>query len=92
MTKELKEKYHMLGVLEKNFDYAVSAVKNGTKREIILKNLTSDVRKMDLELSNNLLDDLFQSNGGEFKYENRVGYMYSIAYLIVCLLYTSRCV
>lgn len=86
MTKDLKEKYLGLGVLEKNFDYAVSAVKNGTKRELILKNLTSDVRKMEKELSVNLLDELFQANGGEFKYENRVGYMYSIAYLIVAFL------
>lgn len=86
MTKELKEKYLKLGVLERHFDYAVSAVKSGTKREIILKNLTSDVRKMDRELSSNLLDELFHTNGGEFKYENRTGYMYSIAYFIVAFL------
>lgn len=86
MTKELKEKYLKLGVLEKHFDYAVSAVKNGTKREIILKNLTSDVRKMDSELSSNLLNDIFQSNGGEFKYENRIGFLYSLAYFMVAFL------
>ena len=86
MTKELKEKYLKLGILERHFDYALSAVKKGTKREIILKNLTSDVRKMDKSISSNLLDDLFQANGGEFKYENRTGYMYSTAYFLVALL------
>ena len=54
MTKELKEKYLKLGVLERHFDYAVSAVKSGTKREIILKNLTSDVRKMEKSISSSL--------------------------------------
>lgn len=86
MTKELKEKYLKLGVLERHFDYAVSAVKSGTKREIILKNLTSDVRKMEKSISSDLLDDLFQSNGGEFKYENRTGYLYSSAYLLIAII------
>ena len=86
MTKELKEKYLKLGVLERHFDYAVSAVKSGTKREIILKNLTSDVRKMEKSISSDLLDDLFQSNGVEFKYENRTGYLYSSAYLLIAII------
>ena len=86
MTKELKEKYLKLGILERHFDYAVSAVKSGTKRDIIMKNLTSDVRKMDKSISSDLLDDLFQSNGGEFKYENRTGYLYSSAYLLIAII------
>ena len=86
MTKELKEKYLKLGILERHFDYAVSAVKSGTKRDIIMKNLTSDVRKMNKSISSDLLDDLFLANGGEFKYENRAGYLYSSAYLLVAVV------
>jgi hypothetical protein len=56
------------------------------QREIILKNLTSDVRKMEKSISSDLLDDLFQSNGGEFKYENRTGNLYSSAYLLIAII------
>lgn len=75
---EIKEKYLSLGLPEKHFDYAFNAVKSGTKKDIIIKNLTSDVRKVDYTLASNMLDDMFSANGGEFKYENRGGYLYSI--------------
>lgn len=83
---EIKEKYLSLGLPEKHFDYAFNAVKSGTKKDIIIKNLTSDVRKVDHELANNMLDEMFTSNGGEFKYENRGGYLYSILYLIIIIV------
>ncbi|MCS3530619.1 hypothetical protein [Chryseobacterium sp. JUb7] len=83
---EIKEKYLSLGLPEKHFDYAFNAVKSGTKKDIIIKNLTSDVRKVDYTLASNMLDDMFSANGGEFKYENRGGYLYSILYLIVIIV------
>jgi hypothetical protein len=81
----IKEKYISLEIPEKHIDYAFNAVKSGSKREIIIKNLTSDVRKVDYESANNMLDEMFSDNGGEFKYENRGGYLYSIFYLIVII-------
>lgn len=82
----IKDKYLSLGIREKNFIYASEAVKGGKKREIILKNLTSDVRKENVEISENMLLEMFQLNGGEFKYENRGGYLYSTAYLIIIIV------
>ena len=79
---EIKEKYVSLGVAEKNFEYALNAVKSGTKKDFIIKNLTSDIRKTDFGIANNMLDEMFAANGGEFKYENRGGYIYSVFYLI----------
>lgn len=79
---EIKEKYVSLGVAEKNFEYALNAVKSGTKKDFIIKNLTSDIRKTDFGVANNMLDEMFAANGGEFKYENRGGYIYSVFYLI----------
>jgi hypothetical protein len=82
---ETKEKYLSLGLPEKHFDYAFNAVKSGTKKDIIMKNLTSDVRKVNQELADNMLDEMFSANGGEFKYENRGGYLYSTFYLIAII-------
>jgi hypothetical protein len=82
----IKEKYLSLGVQEKNFIYACEAVKGGKKREMILKNLTSDVRKENPEVSEDMLIEMFKINGGEFKYENRGGYLYSTIYLIAIVV------
>lgn len=80
--EDIKEKYISLGISDKNFEYALNAVKSGTKKDFIVKNLTSDIRKVDPNLANNMLDEMFVANGGEFKHENRAGYLYSIFYLI----------
>lgn len=80
--EEIKEKYVSLGVPEKHFEYAFKAVKSGTKKDFIIKNLTSDIRKVDYDIANNMLDEMFTANGGEFKYENRGGYWYSVFYVI----------
>ena len=80
--EEVKEKYVSLGVPEKNVEYALNAVKSGTKKDFIMKNLTSDIRKVEPTTANNMLDEMFAANGGEFKHENRGGYLYSTFYLI----------
>lgn len=80
--EEVKGKYVSLGVPEKNVEYALNAVKAGTKKDFIMKNLTSDIRKVDASTANNMLDEMFAANGGEFKHENRGGYLYSTFYLI----------
>ena len=82
----IKEKYVSLGVAEKHIDYAFNAVKSGSRREFIIKNLTSEVRKVNYELANSMLDEMFSANGGEFKYENRGGYIYSTFYLIAIVV------
>lgn len=74
----LKSKYLLLGIKEDNIDYAISAVKDGTKREHIVESLTADYRGMTEKESTSMLNDLFEANGGEFKSENRGGYLYGI--------------
>ncbi|KQS94240.1 MULTISPECIES: hypothetical protein [Chryseobacterium] len=77
---EIKSKYLSLGIEEKHVLYAFEAVKAGKKRDVIINNLTSDVRNVDSDLANNMIDEMFSANGGEFKYENRNGYLYSVFY------------
>ena len=73
------------GLSEKNFEYLYNAIKSGTKRELIFKNLTSDVRKVNPEIANISIEKMYKLNGGEFKYENRSGYLYSAAYSIIAI-------
>jgi hypothetical protein len=61
-------------------------VLEGTKREIIIDTLTADYRGMTVDDSNQLLEELFAANGGEFKKENRNGYLLAILLLLIgCL-------
>ncbi len=83
---ETKEKYKSLEIPERPIEYAYQAVKSGSKRELIIKNLTSDVRKVDHGLASDMLNEMFSSNGGEFKYENRGGYLYSAFYLMAIVV------
>ena len=72
----IKSKYLILGVTEDNLDYAIESVVDGTKREIIIETLTADYRGMPPNQANQLVEDLYTANGGEFKKENRGGYLY----------------
>lgn len=74
-----------LGVKEDNIDYAIDAVKEGTKREFILESLTADYRGMNENQSTQLLDELFEAHGGEFKKENSGGYLFGTLFLLVGL-------
>ena len=40
----VKQQFLDKGIKQENIDYAIDAVKSGTKREFILENLTSDYR------------------------------------------------
>jgi hypothetical protein len=91
MTKldSVKEKYTIQGISLDNIEFAIDAVKEGTKREIIIESLTADYRGLSFDKSTNLLDDLFAATGGEFKKENRGGYLFGSLFLLVgfaCLL------
>jgi len=79
----IKSKYLKLGVSEDNIEYAIAAVIDGTRRDHILETLTADYRGMSESQSTQLLNDLFEANGGEFKKENRGGYLYGILFCIV---------
>jgi hypothetical protein len=72
------EKYQQLGVRTDNIEYAIEAVKQGAKREQILENLMADYRGEKEYLAMGLLNEVFAVNGGEFKKENRGGYIYGI--------------
>lgn len=82
----VKADYLSKGVSEDNIDYAISAVKDGTKREFILENLTADYRGMDYLQGTQMLEELFDANGGEFKKESRGGIVYGIFFLIMGFL------
>jgi hypothetical protein len=82
----IKDKYMSLGVREDNLDFAIDAVSEGTKREIIIESLTAGYRGMSKDQSLHLLDDLYAATGGEFKKENSGGYLYGTLLLLIGLL------
>ena len=79
------DKYQSRGVSIDNIEYAVESVKRGAKREHILDNLSADYRGMNLTDANGLLNELFEVNGGEFKKENRYGYLFGSFMLMLGL-------
>jgi hypothetical protein len=78
----IKERYLSKGIKQDNLIYAIDAVKNGSKREHIIENLTADYRGMQEHEAQLLLAELFAANGGEFKKENRAGYLYGTFFLM----------
>jgi len=82
----IKQQFLAKGFAESNIDYAIQAVKDGTKREFIVENLTSDYRGMTVESAPLLVEALYGANGGEFKKENRGGYLYGGVLLAAGLL------
>jgi len=52
----------------------------------ILETLTAGYRGMTESQSTQILDDLFEANGGEFKTENRGGYLYGILLCFIGVL------
>ena len=82
----VKQKYLTLGVREDNIDFAISAVSDGSSRDIISEVLTADYRGMTEAQSKELLEDLFKANGGEFRKENQGGYLYGTLFLLVGLI------
>lgn len=84
--KPIIEKYTNKGVTIDNIEYAIESVKQGSKREHVLENLTADYRGMQITDANSLLEELFAVNGGEFKKENRTGYLYGFFFLMLGLL------
>ncbi|HLZ86302.1 MAG TPA: hypothetical protein VKQ52_03630, partial [Puia sp.] len=84
--EEIKQRFLGRGIKEENIDYAIESVRYGTKREHILENLTADYRGMNREEAVPLVEALFIANGGEFRKENRGGYLYGGALLAAGLL------
>ena len=82
----IKTRYLILGVTPDNIDYAIESVIDGTKREIIIETLTADYRGVPDSLAVQLLEDLYGANGGEFKKENRSGYLYGTVLSLVGLV------
>ncbi len=79
----IKAQYMSQGVKEDNILYAIDAVKEGTQREHVLENLTADYHGMDYIETTQMLEELFAANGGEFKKENRYGYLYGVFFLLM---------
>ena len=79
------DRYTALGVSSSNIEFAIDAVKNGTKREHILESLTADYRGMQRLQANTMLEELFVANGGEFKKENQGGYLFGALFLLIGL-------
>jgi hypothetical protein len=83
---EVRQRFLGRGVTAENIDYAIDSVKNGTKREYILENLTADYRGMTHDEAVPLVEALYVANGGEFKKENRSGYLFGGTALVTGLL------
>jgi hypothetical protein len=81
----VKAKHIQSGAKEDNIDYAIDAVREGTKREHIIESLCADYRGMNPTDAAVLLEDLYQANGGEFKKENRGGYLFGALLLMLGL-------
>ena len=81
----LKTELLTKGLSEKNFDYVYTSVKSGIAKDLIFKNLTSDIRKVEPRFAEEILNKFYNINGGEFKYENNSGYLFSTAYIVVAL-------
>lgn len=82
----VKSKYLTLGVTEENIDYAIESVIDGTKQELILETLTANYRGVSGSQAAQLLQDIYVVNGGEFKKENRGGYLYGTLLSLVGLV------
>ena len=82
----VKSKYLTLGVTEENIDYAIESVIDGTKQELILETLTANYRGVSGSQAAQLLQDIYVVNGGEFKKENRGGYLYGTLLSLVGLI------
>ncbi len=76
-------KYLSNGVTQQNIEYAISEVREAVKREHIMESLMADYRGMDYSQSKSLLEDLFMANGGEFKKENKGGYLFGTFVLMI---------
>lgn len=81
----LKTEFLNNGLSEKNFEYVYNSVKSGVAKDLIFKNLTSDLRKVEPKFAEEILNKFYNINGGEFKYENNSGYLFSTAYIVVAL-------
>jgi hypothetical protein len=79
----IKSKYLSLGVSEGNIDYAIESVVEGSKRGHIIETLTASYRGMLPNQATELLEALFAANGGEFKKENRGGYLFGVLLTLV---------
>jgi hypothetical protein len=85
----IKSKYLSLGVSEDNIDYAIASVVEGSKREHIIEALTASYRGMSPDDATELLEALFAANGGEFKKENRGGYLFGVLLTLVGITGTT---
>jgi hypothetical protein len=77
------EKYTQKGVSIDNINYAISTVKDGIRREHALESLTADYRGVDFFLATDMLEDLYEANGGEFKKENKGGYYLATLFILL---------
>jgi hypothetical protein len=88
--KSIKDYYLNKGFSEDNIDYAISAVQYGAKRDHIIESLTADYRGMSHENASILLNSIYGVSGGEYKKENRGGYLYGAFFLLIgipCAIY-----
>ncbi len=83
---DVMKRYTEKGISTDTIEYAISSVKEGSKREHILESLTASYRGMQPMEANMLLEELFLMNGGEFKKENRTGYLYGAFFLLLGVL------
>lgn len=77
------ETFTHMGISRENIDYAIESAKDGAKRDHMLESLTADYRGMKPMEANLLVEAVFNANGGEFKKENRGGYIFGVFFLLI---------
>jgi len=90
VIKSIKQEFEQGGIGSEHIEYAYSAIMDGIRRELIINNLVNQ-RGVNESKSHELLNRLYLLNGGEFKVENRRGYMSGITIIgaaIVLVLYS----
>ncbi len=81
--------YLTAGVKRSNIDLAIELVKKGTKRDHIIENLTEDYNGMDEFEATQMVSDLYEVSGTEFKQENRAGLLFGVLALALGLAATA---
>lgn len=86
--EQLKSKLVLSGIREDNIDFAVESISEAVRREVVIESLTASYRGMSYEDANRMLNEIYKVQSGEFKIENKGGYIYGGILLfagLVCL-------
>ncbi len=80
---ELTTLYLEKGVSVENIEYAIASVKSQINRDHIMEGLMEDYRGLSLENAHDLVDDLYEASGNEFRNYNITGFVLGFISLFI---------